>query len=38
MNKRPGRVGTLWEERYRSVLIEDSEAALPTEAATIDLN
>ncbi len=38
MNKRLGRVGTLWEERYKSVLIEDSEAALLTVAAYIDLN
>ncbi len=38
MNKRLGRVGTFWEERYKSVLIEDSEAALLTVAAYIDLN
>jgi putative transposase len=36
MNKRLGRVGTLWEERYKSVLIEDT--SLLTVAAYIDLN
>jgi putative transposase len=38
MNKRLGRVGTLWEERYKSLLIEDREEALLTVAAYIDLN
>ena len=36
-NKRHGRRGTLWQERYRSVLVEDGEA-LRTMAAYIDLN
>ena len=36
-NKRPGRRGTLWQERYRSVLVENGEA-LQTMAAYIDLN
>ena len=38
MNKRLERVGTLWESRYRSVLIEDREEALLTVGAYIDLN
>lgn len=36
-NKRHGRRGTLWQDRYRSVLVEDCEA-LRTMAAYIDLN
>ena len=36
-NKRHGRRGTLWQDRYKSVLIEDGEA-LRTMAAYIDLN
>ena len=36
-NKRYGRRGTLWQERYRSILVEDGEA-LRTMAAHIDLN
>lgn len=36
-NKRHGRRGTLWQDRYRSVLVEDGEA-LRTMAAYIDLN
>ncbi len=36
-NKRHGRRGTLWQERYRSILVEDGEA-LQTMAAYIDLN
>jgi hypothetical protein len=36
-NKRHGRRGTLWQDRYRSVLVEDGEA-LQTMAAYIDLN
>jgi putative transposase len=36
-NKRHGRRGTLWQERYRSVLVEDG-VALKTMAAYIDLN
>jgi putative transposase len=38
MNKRLGRTGTLWEGRFRSVLVEDREQALLTIAAYIDLN
>ncbi|MDF1861866.1 MAG: transposase [Verrucomicrobiales bacterium] len=38
MNKRLNRTGTLWEGRYKSVLVEGSEAALITVAAYIDLN
>lgn len=38
MNKRLGRVGTLWEGRYKSVLVEGGEQALMTVAAYIDLN
>jgi len=36
-NKRHGQRGTLWQDRYRSVLVEDGEA-LRTMAAYIDLN
>jgi len=32
------RKGTLWEERFRSVLVEGSEGALMTVASYIDLN
>ena len=38
MNKRLDRTGTLWEGRYKSVLVEDHERALLTIAAYIDLN
>lgn len=38
MNKRLNRTGTLWEGRYKSVLVEGREAALITVAAYIDLN
>jgi putative transposase len=38
MNKRLDREGTLWEGRFKSVLVEDGEAALMTVAAYIDLN
>ncbi|MCG8599211.1 MAG: transposase, partial [Verrucomicrobiales bacterium] len=38
MNKRLNRRGTLWEGRYKSVLVEGSENALITVAAYIDLN
>lgn len=38
MNKRLGRSGTLWEGRYKSVLIEDCERALLAVSAYIDLN
>lgn len=37
-NRRVGRKGTLWEERFRSVLIEGEGRALVTVAAYIDLN
>jgi len=37
-NKRNGLKGTLWEDTYQSVLVEDSERALMTMAAYIDLN
>jgi putative transposase len=38
MNKRLEREGTLWQGRYKSVLVEDGEAALLAVAAYIDLN
>jgi len=38
MNKRLERTGTLWEGRYKSVLVEDHERALLTISAYIDLN
>jgi len=38
MNRRLGRSGTLWEGRFKSVLVEGGEAALETVAAYIDLN
>ncbi|CAN5235131.1 hypothetical protein BH23VER1_BH23VER1_01470 [soil metagenome] len=37
-NGEQGRVGTLWESRFRSVLVEGSEEALAATAAYIDLN
>jgi len=37
-NRRAGRKGTLWEERYKSILIEGAEKTLMTVAAYIDLN
>jgi putative transposase len=37
-NRRFDRVGTLWEGRFRSVLVEDSRVAVRTVAAYIDLN
>jgi REP element-mobilizing transposase RayT len=37
-NRRHQRVGTLWEHRFRSVLVESDETALLTIAAYIDLN
>ncbi len=37
-NRRYGRVGTLWSERFKSVLVESGGAALRTVAAYIDLN
>lgn len=38
MNRRLGRVGTLWEGRFRSVLVEGGESSLHAVAAYIDLN
>lgn len=38
MNRRLGRVGTLWEGPFRSVLVEGGAAALHAVAAYIDLN
>jgi putative transposase len=38
MNKRLEREGTLWQGRFKSVLVEGSENALLTVAAYIDLN
>lgn len=37
-NSRSGRRGTLWEERFKSVLVEGSGEALVTMASYIDLN
>ena len=37
-NRNVGRKGTLWEDRYKSVLVEGDEKALMTIAAYIDLN
>jgi REP element-mobilizing transposase RayT len=37
-NKSHDRFGTLWAERFRSVLVEDSDFARQTVAAYIDLN
>jgi REP element-mobilizing transposase RayT len=37
-NKQHGRKGTLWEERYKSTLVEGSGDALAMTAAYIDLN
>jgi len=37
-NGRHGRTGTLWEDRFKSVLIENSESAKAAVAAYIDLN
>ncbi|MBL9134542.1 MAG: chemotaxis protein CheW [Verrucomicrobiales bacterium] len=37
-NARSGRRGTLWEERYKSVLVESRGPALRAMAAYIDLN
>jgi len=37
-NSRHDRRGTLWEERFKSILIEPSEKALSVIAAYIDLN
>ena len=37
-NQKSGRKGTLWEDRYKSVLVEGDSKALMTMAAYIDLN
>jgi putative transposase len=37
-NKRVGRKGPLWEDRFKSVLVENDETVLLTMAAYIDLN
>ncbi len=37
-NRQNNRRGTLWEDRFKSVLVEGSEQALLTMAAYIDLN
>lgn len=37
-NRHAGRFGTLWAERFKSVLVEDSPGAVRTVAAYIDLN
>ncbi|MCC5838488.1 MAG: transposase [Opitutales bacterium] len=37
-NRKHDRLGTLWEDRFHSVLVEDSGAALTAVAAYIDLN
>ncbi|MCC5841343.1 MAG: transposase [Opitutales bacterium] len=37
-NRQHGRVGTLWEDRFHSVLVENTPAALRAVAAYIDLN
>ena len=37
-NAKTGRPGTIWEERFGSVVVEEEERALRTMAAYIDLN
>jgi putative transposase len=37
-NRQSGRFGTLWAERFKSLLVEDSPGAVRTMAAYIDLN
>jgi putative transposase len=37
-NRRHARVGTLWEDRYKSVLVDGTPAGLSAVAAYIDLN
>jgi putative transposase len=37
-NKRHGRFGTLWSERFKSVIVEDEPSVVSTVAAYIDLN
>ena len=38
VNRRLGRIGTLWEGRFRSVLVEGGTTSLQAVAAYIDLN
>jgi putative transposase len=37
-NKRQGRFGTLWAERFKSIVVEDQPSVVSTVAAYIDLN
>ena len=37
-NRRTGRVGILWEDRYRSTIVQDEEKALRMMGTYIDLN
>jgi len=37
-NKQHGRFGTLWSERFKSVIVEDEPSVISTVAAYIDLN
>lgn len=37
-NKQQGRFGTLWAERFKSLLVEDQPSALQAVAAYVDLN
>ncbi|MCC5839737.1 MAG: transposase [Opitutales bacterium] len=37
-NRKHDRLGTLWEDRFHSVLVEDASSALTAVAAYIDLN
>ena len=37
-NRKQGRRGTIWEDRFGSVVVEENERALRTMAAYIDLN
>jgi hypothetical protein len=37
-NRKENRSGTLWDDRFKSILVERSEKALTTMAAYIDLN
>ncbi len=37
-NQRTGRTGTLWEDRYHSIVVEDTDHARMATAAYIDLN
>jgi putative transposase len=37
-NKQHGRFGTLWSERFKSVIVEDEPSVISTVAAYVDLN